>query len=67
MPEIHYDKRMRMEVQGRIRRLRVVGRSSRSPDFWLCEDLESGGVLLLRDDKLRADAAHDDPRRHGSS
>jgi hypothetical protein len=59
MPDVYFDKRMRLEVQGRMRRLRVVGRSSQSPDFWLCEDLESGRVLLLRDDKLAGATARE--------
>jgi hypothetical protein len=62
MPDVYFDERLRLELNGRVRRLRVVGRSPSSPGFWLCEDLESGRVLYLHNDKLRADACHDDFR-----
>jgi hypothetical protein len=66
MPDVHYDERLRLELNGSMRRLRVVGRSSRS-NYWLCEDIDSGRVLLLGEDKLRADARHDDSRAGDSS
>jgi hypothetical protein len=62
MPDVYYDERLRLELDGCVRRLRVVGRSSRSPNFWLCEDLDSGRVLMLGDDKLRTEARPDDSR-----
>ena len=67
MPDVYFDERLRLEVNGRVRRLRVVVRSQSSPDCWVCEDMESGRVLLLRDDKLRADARHDDFRSREST